>query len=75
MEKNRKTPSLSSPSGGPQSDKRGIQKSKLRPTVGVMGKPEFVSWMGGAGARRMDSHWYIVYFDQYVDQSSWDSCK
>jgi hypothetical protein len=25
--------------------------------------------------RRMDSHWYIVYFDGYVDQSSWDSCK
>ena len=25
--------------------------------------------------RRMDSHWYIVFFDGYVDQSSWDSCK
>ncbi len=25
--------------------------------------------------RRMDSHWYIVFFDGYVDQSSWDSCR
>ena len=28
-----------------------------------------------SSVRRMDSHWYIVYFDQYVDQSSWDRCK
>jgi hypothetical protein len=28
-----------------------------------------------SGVRRMDSHWYIVFFDAYVDQSSWDSCK
>jgi hypothetical protein len=25
--------------------------------------------------RRMDSHWYIVFFDGYVSQSSWGSCK
>ena len=25
--------------------------------------------------RRMDSHWYIVFFDGYVDQASWGSCK
>jgi len=25
--------------------------------------------------RRMDPHWYIVFFDGYVDQSSWDRCK
>lgn len=25
--------------------------------------------------RRMDSHWYIVFFDGYVDQSSWSRCK
>ena len=25
--------------------------------------------------RRMDAHWYIVFFDGYVDQSSWDSCQ
>lgn len=25
--------------------------------------------------RRMDSHWYIVFFDGYVDQSSWESCQ
>lgn len=25
--------------------------------------------------RRMDSQWYIVFFDGYVDQSSWDSCQ
>jgi hypothetical protein len=28
-----------------------------------------------SGVRRMDSHWYIVFFDVYVDQSSWDSCR
>jgi len=28
-----------------------------------------------SSVRRMDSHWYIVLFDQYVDQSSWDTCK
>ncbi len=28
-----------------------------------------------SGVRRMDSHWYIVYFDAYVDQASWNSCK
>lgn len=28
-----------------------------------------------SSVRRMDSHWYIVFFDGYVDQSSWDSCK
>jgi hypothetical protein len=28
-----------------------------------------------SSVRRMDSHWYIVFFDQYVDQSSWDNCK
>ena len=28
-----------------------------------------------SSVRRIDSHWYIVFFDQYVDQSSWDSCK
>jgi hypothetical protein len=28
-----------------------------------------------SSVRRMDSHWYIVSFDQYVDQSSWDSCR
>jgi len=24
--------------------------------------------------QRMDSHWYLVFFDFYVDQSSWDRC-
>jgi hypothetical protein len=28
-----------------------------------------------SSVRRMDSHWYIVFFDAYVDQSSWDSCR
>ena len=28
-----------------------------------------------SGVRRMDSPWYIVFFDAYIDQSSWDSCK
>ena len=28
-----------------------------------------------SGVRRMESHWYIVFFDFYVDQSSWDSCR
>jgi hypothetical protein len=28
-----------------------------------------------SGVRRMDSHWYIVFFDAYVDQSSWGSCR
>ncbi len=25
--------------------------------------------------QRMESHWYLVSFDAYMDQSSWDSCK
>ncbi len=28
-----------------------------------------------SGVRRMESRWYIVFFDAYVDQSSWDRCK
>jgi hypothetical protein len=28
-----------------------------------------------SGVRRMDPHWYLVYFDAYVDQASWNSCK
>lgn len=30
---------------------------------------------GVSSVRRMDSHWYIVSFDGYIDQSSWNSCK
>jgi cell division protein FtsW (lipid II flippase) len=36
----------------------------------VKGIPCEVSYV-----RRMDTHWYVVYFDAYVDQSSWDRCK
>jgi hypothetical protein len=25
--------------------------------------------------RRMEAHWYIVFFDGYVDESSWQRCK
>ena len=28
-----------------------------------------------SSVRKMDSHWYMVFFDQYVNQSSWDSCQ
>ena len=28
-----------------------------------------------SGVRRIDSHWYLIYFDQYLDQTSWDTCK
>ena len=44
--------------------------AKSRQSGKLNGIPREVS-----SVRRMDSHWYIVFFDQYVDQSSWDSCK
>jgi hypothetical protein len=44
--------------------------AKSRQSGKVNGIPCEVS-----SVRRMDSHWYVVYFDGYVDQSSWDSCK
>lgn len=28
-----------------------------------------------SSVRQMEPHWYIVFFDGYIDQSSWDSCK